>query len=90
MLRDGKQIRAFVLKPYSADERITTQSLQNATTKSPTHEINLSPQLFHRGSTGSGDLGTISQMLLDQQFADMDRIISYDDGFFGSEYEGMW
>lgn len=38
-------------------------------------------------SVGSGDLGMISQMLLDTEFIDMDRIISFDDGIFGTEYE---
>lgn len=44
--------------------------------------------VYHRDSIASGELGEISQMLLDQQFMDMDRIISYDDGIFGSGYEG--
>ncbi|KZL68415.1 x-pro dipeptidyl-peptidase [Colletotrichum incanum] len=44
--------------------------------------------MYHRDSVGSGDLSNISQILLDQQFMDMDRIISYDDGIFGTEYEG--
>lgn len=46
------------------------------------------PNAYHRGSVPNGELGAISQLLLDQQFVDMDRIISYDDGMFGSEYEG--
>ncbi|KAI3546675.1 hypothetical protein CABS01_06125 [Colletotrichum abscissum] len=46
------------------------------------------PSLYHRSSVGSGDLSNISQMLLDQQFMDMDRIISYDDGIFETEYDG--
>lgn len=49
---------------------------------------------YHRGSTGSGELGAISQLLMDQQFMDMDRVISYDDGMFAAEYEdyegGTW
>lgn len=39
-------------------------------------------------SVGSGELNAISQMLLGQQFMDMDRVISYDDGVFGTEYDG--
>ncbi|KAH7189719.1 hypothetical protein BKA60DRAFT_613357 [Fusarium oxysporum] len=39
------------------------------------------------GSVGSGDLGMISQMLLDAEFIDMDRVISFDDGIFGTEHE---
>ncbi|OBR07128.1 C6 transcription factor [Colletotrichum higginsianum IMI 349063] len=46
------------------------------------------PGMYHRGSVGSGELSNISQILLDQQFMDMDRIISFDDGIFGTEYEG--
>ncbi|KAH8895539.1 hypothetical protein GQ53DRAFT_715239 [Thozetella sp. PMI_491] len=42
-----------------------------------------------RASLGAEDLGAISQMLLDQQFIDMDRVISYDDGIFGAEYDGV-
>ncbi|CAH0036778.1 unnamed protein product [Clonostachys rhizophaga] len=40
----------------------------------------------HAYTGGIVDLGSISQLLLDQQFMDMDRIISYDDGMFGAEY----
>ncbi|KAJ3528397.1 hypothetical protein NM208_g10217 [Fusarium decemcellulare] len=40
------------------------------------------------GSVASGDFGMISQMLFDPQFADMDRVISFDDGIFGTEHEG--
>lgn len=39
-------------------------------------------------SVGSGELGMISQLLFDSQFADMDRVISFDDGIFGTELEG--
>nr|XP_036589757.1 C6 transcription factor [Colletotrichum truncatum]KAF6801762.1 C6 transcription factor [Colletotrichum truncatum] len=46
------------------------------------------PNMYHRGSVGSGELSNISQLLLDQEFVDMDRIISFDDGIFGTEYEG--
>ena len=46
------------------------------------------PSTYHRGSVPNADLGAISQLLLDQQFVDMDRIISYNDGMFGTEYEG--
>lgn len=41
-----------------------------------------------RGSLPNGDLRAISQLLLDQQFVDMDRIISFDDGLFGSVVDG--
>ncbi|EEY17118.1 conserved hypothetical protein [Verticillium alfalfae VaMs.102] len=41
-------------------------------------------------ATGSGELGAISQIFMDQQFMNMDRVISYDDGVFQSEYEGLW
>lgn len=41
-----------------------------------------------RGSLPNGDLYAISQLLLDQQFVDMDRIISFDDGMFGSGVDG--
>ncbi|KAL3462481.1 fungal-specific transcription factor domain-containing protein [Aspergillus heterothallicus] len=37
----------------------------------------------------SDDPMAISQMLLDQQFTDLDRVISYNDGLFGVEYEGQ-
>ncbi|KAL2841723.1 fungal-specific transcription factor domain-containing protein [Aspergillus pseudoustus] len=37
----------------------------------------------------SDDPMAISQMLLDQQFTDLDRVISYNDGLFGAEYEGQ-
>jgi hypothetical protein len=46
-------------------------------------------QIAQRSSSvGSGDLGVISQMLLDAEFVDMDRVISFDDGIFGTEQEG--
>ncbi|KAF4983957.1 hypothetical protein FZEAL_749 [Fusarium zealandicum] len=44
-------------------------------------------QELYSDSTTSEDLGMISQMLFDSQFADMDRIISFDDGIFGTEHE---
>ncbi|KAF9880719.1 hypothetical protein CkaCkLH20_01761 [Colletotrichum karsti] len=61
----------------------------------PTMEMNgvepiTQQTIYHRGSVGSGELSSISQLLLDQQFVDMDRIISFDDGIFGTEYEGGW
>ncbi|KAL4967005.1 Zn(II)2Cys6 transcription factor [Aspergillus stella-maris] len=34
------------------------------------------------------DSMTMSQMLLDQQFTGLDRVISYTDGLFGSEFDG--
>jgi hypothetical protein len=37
---------------------------------------------------GANELSAISRILLDQQFMDMDRVISYDDGLFGSEFDG--
>ncbi|KAH6886751.1 fungal-specific transcription factor domain-containing protein [Thelonectria olida] len=43
----------------------------------------------YSGSASSGELGMISQMLFDSQFADMDRVISFNDGIFvGTEHEG--
>lgn len=36
----------------------------------------------------SDDPVAMSQMLLDQQFTGLDRVISYSDGLFGSEFEG--
>ncbi|CBF80524.1 hypothetical protein AN8426.2 [Aspergillus nidulans FGSC A4] len=32
----------------------------------------------------------MSQMLLDQQFTGLDRVISYNEGLFGSEFGGKW
>lgn len=40
-----------------------------------------------RGEMESGEMGFISQMLMDQQFMDLDRVISYDDGLFGPEFD---
>ncbi|KAM0190647.1 hypothetical protein ACHAPI_009319 [Fusarium lateritium] len=42
------------------------------------------------GSVGSSDLGVISQMLLDAEFVDMDRVISFDDGIFGTQEGGCF
>ncbi|KAM0342022.1 hypothetical protein ACHAPU_009750 [Fusarium lateritium] len=42
------------------------------------------------GSVGSRDLGVILQMLLDAEFVDMDRIISFDDGIFGTQEGGCF
>ncbi|KAH7143514.1 fungal-specific transcription factor domain-containing protein, partial [Dactylonectria macrodidyma] len=67
----------------------TNYSLQMATPVDLNNVANMiQPDTYHRGNAGTGDLTAISQILLDQQFADMDRIISYDEGVFGSEYEG--
>jgi hypothetical protein len=39
--------------------------------------------------TGStDDPMAMSQMLLDQQFMGLDRVITYSDGLFGSEFDG--
>lgn len=40
------------------------------------------------GMDNATDIGDISQMFLGQQFTDMDRIISYDDGLFEAQYDG--
>ncbi|KAH7159512.1 putative Zn(II)2Cys6 transcription factor [Dactylonectria estremocensis] len=81
--------QAFI--PQNAGNEIISSaySLQMATPVDLSNVANMiQPDNYHRGSVGMGDLTAISQILLDQQFADMDRIISYDDGVFGSEYEG--
>ncbi|KPM44114.1 hypothetical protein AK830_g2435 [Neonectria ditissima] len=79
------------LYPPTAPTALASNSFQLplATSFEPNGVANMiHPESYHGGSVASGDLTAISQMLLDQQFADMDRIISYDDGIFGSEYEG--
>ena len=38
---------------------------------------------------GMDDLNPISQMFVDQQFLDMDRVISYNDGLFSTNI-GWW
>ena len=43
----------------------------------------------HRDGVGTtSEAGSISQMLMDQQFLDLDRVISFDEGMFGSEFDG--
>lgn len=42
------------------------------------------PAPYHRGA----EMGGIDQAFGNQQYVDMDRVISYDDGMFGTEYEG--
>ncbi|SPO04653.1 related to C6 transcription factor [Cephalotrichum gorgonifer] len=42
---------------------------------------------LYRSSLGTGEAGGISQVFMDQQFLDLDRVISYDDGMFGSEFD---
>ncbi|KAL3471595.1 fungal-specific transcription factor domain-containing protein [Aspergillus californicus] len=37
----------------------------------------------------SEDAMAMSQMLLNHQFTDLDRVISYSDGIFGAEFEGL-
>ena len=39
-------------------------------------------------SRPNSDLGEISQLLLNQQFMELNRVISYNDGMFGAEFEG--
>ncbi|KAL6414289.1 C6 transcription factor [Ilyonectria robusta] len=73
---------ATTITPSSYSVQITAPMQSNNMTNL------IQPESYHRGSVGTGDLTAISQMLLDQQFADMDRIISYDDGMFVAEYEG--
>ncbi|KAL6401559.1 C6 transcription factor [Ilyonectria robusta] len=47
-----------------------------------------STDAFHQGSVPHGDLSTISQMFSDQNFIDVDRIISFNDGMFDAGYGG--
>jgi hypothetical protein len=51
-------------------------------------QANHAPDVRRRAALGE-ELGSISQMLLDQQFMGMDRVISYDDGMFGTDYDGV-
>ncbi|KAM0331312.1 hypothetical protein ACHAQA_002982 [Verticillium albo-atrum] len=45
---------------------------------------------YHRGGNAAGgpEMAAIDQAFVNQQYMDMDRVISYDDGMFGTEYEG--
>lgn len=50
---------------------------------------NAVPNILRPDLTGdSDDPMAMSQMLLDQQFTGLDRVISYSDGLFGSEFDG--
>ncbi|KAF9887759.1 hypothetical protein FE257_009565 [Aspergillus nanangensis] len=49
----------------------------------------LRPELYNREAEDGDDPMAITQMLLDQQFTDLDRVISYSDGLFGSEFESQ-
>ncbi|KAH7174923.1 uncharacterized protein B0J16DRAFT_274314 [Fusarium flagelliforme] len=60
----------------------------NALFNGATTNLATGPTEQRSGSVGSGDLSIISQMLLDAEFVDMDRVISFDDGIFGTEQEG--
>ncbi|MBE3047358.1 hypothetical protein IMZ48_33550 [Candidatus Bathyarchaeota archaeon] len=45
----------------------------------------------HQGDSGTGEVAMISQILMDRQFLGLDRVISYDDGMFNSEFDnGTW
>ncbi|KAL4750057.1 hypothetical protein BDW72DRAFT_204280 [Aspergillus terricola var. indicus] len=47
------------------------------------------PNIFRTNlAADTEDSMAMSQMLLDQQFTGLDRVISYSDGLFGSEFEG--
>ncbi|EEU43806.1 uncharacterized protein NECHADRAFT_11576, partial [Fusarium vanettenii 77-13-4] len=46
------------------------------------YSISHSTEPYSGSSGGGGELGMISQMLFDAQYADMDRVISFDDGMF--------
>ncbi|KAF7556183.1 hypothetical protein G7Z17_g1628 [Cylindrodendrum hubeiense] len=47
-----------------------------------------STEAYHQGTAPHGDLSTISQMFSDQNFIDVDRIISFNDGMFDAGYGG--
>ncbi|KAG9251623.1 uncharacterized protein F5Z01DRAFT_627356 [Emericellopsis atlantica] len=73
----------------------TTRSMQPPPSIDPAQQAMDGPRgqssQYRRASIPTSNLGEISQLLMDQQFVDMDRIISYDDGMFGSEFEaGPW
>jgi hypothetical protein len=47
------------------------------------------PNIFRADlAADTEDSMAMSQMLLDQQFTGLDRVISYNDGLFGSDFEG--
>ncbi|OLN86378.1 putative transcriptional regulatory protein C1683.13c-like protein 2 [Colletotrichum chlorophyti] len=77
-----------VAEQLPSNNLTTTHGLIDSTMAMNGAEPLTQASMYHRGSVGSGELSNISQMLLDQQFMDMDRIISYDEGIFGTEYDG--
>lgn len=78
-----------------ADAALASSALPSTTPNPFSLDIGMTPDghdvnhmLRHDLGSESGDGLAISQMLLDQQFTGLDRVISYSDGLFGSDFEG--
>jgi hypothetical protein len=65
---------------YSATELVSQYTPVNISSNAIS--LGHSTEPYSGGSGSGGELGMISQMLFDAQFADMDRVISFDDGMF--------
>ncbi|RSM03288.1 hypothetical protein CDV31_010564 [Fusarium ambrosium] len=65
---------------YGATEPGSQYTPVNVSSKA--YSLSHSTEPYSGSSGGGGELGMISQMLFDAQFADMDRVISFDDGMF--------
>lgn len=72
--------------PHAINNPVTASGIVPYPTSHSPESSRAFPQ--HQGGTGTGEVTLISQMLMNQQFLDLDRVISYDEGMFGSEFEG--
>lgn len=77
---------------YTMSPGTGPQFAQFSATSSPENSRAYPREQQQYGSGSStGEVGMIYQTLMDQQFLDLDRVISYDDGMFGSEFDsGTW
>lgn len=76
---------------YTMSPATGSQFAHFPTSSSPDNSGTLPREHRNRGGSTTGEVGMIYQTLMDQQFLDLDRVISYDDGMFGSEFDsGTW
>lgn len=76
---------------YAMSPRTGSQFAQFPTSSSPESSRTYPTEHQYRSGSSTGEVGMIYQTLMDQQFLGLDRVISYDDGMFGSEFDsGTW
>ncbi|KAI9148232.1 putative transcriptional regulatory protein [Paramyrothecium foliicola] len=81
----GRQLSSN-MQPVVPGSKRVPEPMYTPTMAAPGMEASMNPP--DNVGRRSVDLGDISQLLLNQQFMELNRVISYDDGMFGTEFDG--